>query len=780
MNIDFGEELSLNFGFLSGGGGAAFTLDQFTQVGETYRLAVTEFAWGNIDGRLQAFEAGVHYPTDDLSSYLLFRKDDLRFEFCIKPLPPPYKRSPIPGSEAQPFRYATSPIAMRHLKGEFGLDDILGRGLTYRKMQQQVEVVRATWRDTKQRQVARSIHPSEQTSRVDPQPSLDVLMTPPRSRMSPSPSRSIRSESQSSSVMAVSPPPGYESPLPNLSLGIGGSSVNVTHTSRGSSRVDVTVSLRRPPQFRIVDQEAAFKSLDTKSGGGRRGWRRATSRDFCDPEASSLPERDAGPIGVEAEQDTFRLDYLSFRFTLLLDQCGFQKLRVLFDRLSSASKLDTAVLGGRGALQLGVGIIGTRPPREAHNRLLTKVGTARPIQDLEKDHAIDFAEKWLILGLASHGIILENEIATLRHALEQYVPIKTTKASSKFLRLRVLTALFNEERIKNVDRVIRSRGRQLSRGVHPVKKHVLRVYRVHVTPTRLLLFPPEAETSNSVLRKFGRVDHFLRVTFTDENDCYPNFSDSDDVAPHEGTLARVRRVLREGLEIAGRSYKFLASSSSQLDQQSCWFLHEQGDLTVRSILNWIGHVQEKIVAKHAARIGQAFTTTRVVETRATRGPDLPDIKVGQYCFTDGCGVIHSTLANAAADVMVYRKGADATPSALQVRIGGCKGLLCVNDDLTVPGEFRVRPSMEKFKSELEDLNIVRISRHSLACTNRQCSIILADRGISTRVLLDLFREARDHASGLHVRVTRGESGVESRDVKEANELSTVNLQRTIA
>lgn len=773
-NMNFAEQLREVLGAL--GGEDLFTLDKFQQVDETYRFAVTEFAWGNVDGRLQNFDAGVQYPTDDHGSYLLFRKDDLRFEFCVKPLPPPYSKSPIAGSQAEPFPWSTAPLAMRNLRGEFGLDDILGRGLTYRKTAQ-VSVVRATWHEDR-RQVSRSVHSSEQRSMVERNPQLPEIPRPSnrdRSRMSSSPSRSVRTSSESSSVVAISPPPDYDPPLFNLSAGGSGGYARMTHTARDSWRVDVTVSLRRPPQFRIVDQAAS--NSHTQPGIGRRGWRRATSRDFCDPAASDVPERDAGPIGVEAEQDTFRLDHLTFRFALLLDQRGFDRLRNLFNRLHSASKLDTAILGGRGPLQLGTGVVGTRLVRDMHDHLLT-AGDFRPIQELEDDPGIDFAEKWLILGLASQGIILETEIAGLRHALEQYLPLQTkgkgSQKACKILRLRVLTALFNEERIKNVDRVIRSRGRQLSRNPSPARKHVLHVYRVHITPTRLLLFPPEPETSNSVLRRFGRVDHFLRVTFTDENDRYPNLNDSDDLAPHEGTLARVRRILREGLQIAGRSYKFLASSSSQLDQQSCWFLHEQGDLTVQAILNWIGHVRERIVAKHAARIGQAFTTTRVIEAEAGRGPDLPDIKVGQYYFTDGCGVIHSTLAKAAAEVMGYSKGADASPAALQVRIGGVKGVLCVDDDLTLPGQYRVRPSMEKFKSKREDLNIVRISRHSLACTNRQCIMILSDLGVPDRVLYDLFRDARNHAKGLHLRVTGGESGPDSRDVKEADQMSSVS------
>lgn len=48
--------------------------------------------------------------------------------------------------------------------------------------------------------------------------------------------------------------------------------------------------------------------------------------------------------------------------------------------------------------------------------------------------------------------------------------------------------------------------------------HTIRIRRVTVTPTRVLLFPPEQETSNSVLRQFKDSDCFIRVCFADEDD----------------------------------------------------------------------------------------------------------------------------------------------------------------------------------------------------------------------------------------------------------------------
>lgn len=61
-----------------------------------------------------------------------------------------------------------------------------------------------------------------------------------------------------------------------------------------------------------------------------------------------------------------------------------------------------------------------------------------------------------------------------------------------------------------------------ARYIHRSKKnalptHVIMIRRVTVTPTRILLFPPERETSNSVLRQFSNTDNFIHVSFADED-----------------------------------------------------------------------------------------------------------------------------------------------------------------------------------------------------------------------------------------------------------------------
>jgi RNA-dependent RNA polymerase len=88
---------------------------------------------------------------------------------------------------------------------------------------------------------------------------------------------------------------------------------------------------------------------------------------------------------------------------------------------------------------------------------------------------------------------------------------------------------------------------------------------VLVTPTRVVLQPAQLEGSNRVLRHFKDFqDRFLRVSFQDEDDeLFAGSLYSDNREPAVGILARVRAVLRHGLNIAGRHFVVLAFSESQ-------------------------------------------------------------------------------------------------------------------------------------------------------------------------------------------------------------------------
>jgi RNA-dependent RNA polymerase len=97
-----------------------------------------------------------------------------------------------------------------------------------------------------------------------------------------------------------------------------------------------------------------------------------------------------------------------------------------------------------------------------------------------------------------------------------------------------------------------------------------------------------------------------------------------------------------------------------------------------------------------------------------------------YCFTDGIGMISPEFA---------KEISKNSSSAFQIRFGGHKGVLAVNDYLK---DFKIllRPSMCKFDCEHTSLEIVKSSSFSYGCLNRQLIILLSYLGIPDKVFID--------------------------------------------
>ena len=116
-----------------------------------------------------------------------------------------------------------------------------------------------------------------------------------------------------------------------------------------------------------------------------------------------------------------------------------------------------------------------------------------------------------------------------------------------------------------------------------IPSHCALIKRAVITPTRLLLYPPEVMVKNRVLRQYANeTDHFLCVSIRDE--------DLSKLSAGRGSLDLllddVNRVLNEGLRIAGQQFHFLGSSNSQLRNHSCWFVGPR--LQPDNIRRWMG------------------------------------------------------------------------------------------------------------------------------------------------------------------------------------------------
>ncbi|KAL7938225.1 RdRP domain-containing protein [Trichoderma chlorosporum] len=258
-----------------------------------------------------------------------------------------------------------------------------------------------------------------------------------------------------------------------------------------------------------------------------------------------------------------------------------------------------------------------------------------------------------------------------------------------------------------------------------------------ITPTTILLSSPIVETSNRVLRYFNHIqDRFLRVQFVEETEIGRIAMTSRN---KEDIWKKILRTLYQGIQIGDRRYEFLAFGSSQLRQCGAYFFCPTDHISCEDIRRWMGEVGHiRIVAKHAARLGQCFSTTR--EMRGLPVPDvrrIPDIERNGYCFSDGVGMISEFMARMIIEEMtldIYTE-----PSAFQFRMGGCKGVLVVWPQAK-RGEVYIRESQEKFRAEVKSLEIIKCAKYTSATLNRQTITILECLGVPKQAFLDVLEK----------------------------------------
>ena len=267
-----------------------------------------------------------------------------------------------------------------------------------------------------------------------------------------------------------------------------------------------------------------------------------------------------------------------------------------------------------------------------------------------------------------------------------------------------------------------------------------------ITATTIRYNSPTVEMTNRIIRHFANdSDRFLRVRFEDDI-----FRGSSRIhATQANTLnevfTRIKRTLNNGIMIGDRHYEFLAFGNSQLREHGAYFFASAQHLTAANIRAWMGEFsQERNVAKHAARIGQCFSTTRAILqvhlARPKREDLIPDIKRNGYTFSDGVGKMSPILASYIAKELSLNK--TSPPSCYQFRQGGCKGVLAVDPGLKL-FETRLRESQFKFDAQHYGLEIIRCSEFWSASLNRQIIPILSFLGVSDDVFLYKQKELVD-------------------------------------
>ncbi|CAB5391526.1 unnamed protein product [Rhizophagus irregularis] len=168
-----------------------------------------------------------------------------------------------------------------------------------------------------------------------------------------------------------------------------------------------------------------------------------------------------------------------------------------------------------------------------------------------------------------------------------------------------------------------------------IPSHCVMMRKVVISPTTMYLLHPTIETSNRVIRRFrDKMDNFLRIQFVDEACGKVGSSNGNNIY---ALYNRIYHTLNRGIKIGNRHYEFLAFSSSQLRDHSCWFFASTEDLTANHIRDWMGDFTSiKNVAKYAARMGQCFSSTREIQDLPVNNiEEISDIVKNGYTFSDG-------------------------------------------------------------------------------------------------------------------------------------------------
>lgn len=265
--------------------------------------------------------------------------------------------------------------------------------------------------------------------------------------------------------------------------------------------------------------------------------------------------------------------------------------------------------------------------------------------------------------------------------------------------------------------------------------NLMRVRIVEVTPNIIKYKTPVLERVNHILRKYKNYkDHFLKINFVGEegNKLPLNFS------AMWMLLHFMQQIMLNSVIIGSRNFQFLSSSNSQMKHSSFWFFNPEGTRfnEIVEVINELGDFsEEENIHKNAARRGQCLSTTTWIKSLSLDSIKyIDDIGNNDHIYTDGIGQISTDLS------LICSKKFDLTySSAFQIRLGGIKGIVAVNPELT--GEvILVRPSMLKFKSNDTELGVIRCSSYSQGYLNRQIIVLLATLGVPNEILLRMLKK----------------------------------------
>lgn len=267
----------------------------------------------------------------------------------------------------------------------------------------------------------------------------------------------------------------------------------------------------------------------------------------------------------------------------------------------------------------------------------------------------------------------------------------------------------------------------------------------YVTIRRATLFPSHLELVQpvSLLRSrfadLADVEYGLRMTFADDNGGFLN--KCKDEREKQFMLDIMKPYLRDGIRLGDRLYEMLGSSTSQMRDCGCTlYARDKRGRRAEDVRKSAGKLSSfQSPSKLIARFGLVFSQSMTIipldsDVIIKYTPDVlghvkPDTKdyhnssQEKYILSDGIGIVASDVAKSWLPYLQVKN--NYVPSAYQIRLGGCKGML-TSYPVSASSEKTVfiRNSMKKYESDSRSIGILKYSSPRPVYLNRPLINIL--------------------------------------------------------
>uniref|UniRef100_A0A914YXV5 RNA-dependent RNA polymerase n=1 Tax=Panagrolaimus superbus TaxID=310955 RepID=A0A914YXV5_9BILA len=257
----------------------------------------------------------------------------------------------------------------------------------------------------------------------------------------------------------------------------------------------------------------------------------------------------------------------------------------------------------------------------------------------------------------------------------------------------------------------------------PQNKRYELIKTAYITPTRVIYTFEETTLNSRGFRLLG-LDNLLLAKFRD--DTLFNF-------PPDDVNETILNYCRDGIQIAGRQFYEFGGSSSLFRDFGTYFYATNNKSVIPTIWKQWGNFKVEPAAKVAARIGQYFTSAKILGLKLNQShveliedfySTSNDSAGNAYCFSDGVGLISQKFA----EIISKKLDLSYVASAFQIRYAGYKGMLSVDPtsfyfDPEYNGNFSVcfRNSQKKFDvidNKDLDFEVVQASAANQASLHR--------------------------------------------------------------